>query len=195
MYAYTVLNCNSTTGDYKKNRFIVQTVSPCFVLLVLLQQKSMEIETERKQEKERRGVGWFNPAHENALRDPNKRREWTRKRNGKQKTKTKKKGETREGKKYCLCVWTYRQYYNIYNSMYTYIYKPVYTCTAAEAAAVSWRDALPNHVESSGKPSNSTFYIFSLSFFLFRSTFLYDRGAYLTIKPSWSLINKRRPSM
>lgn len=53
------------------------------------------------------------------------------------KQKPKKKGETREGKKYCLCVWTYRQYYNIYNSMYTYIYKPVYTCTAAEAAAVS----------------------------------------------------------
>lgn len=154
----------------------------------------MEIETERKQEKERRGVGWFNPAHENALRDPNKRREWTRKRNGKQKTKTKKKRGKQEKERNIAYVYGHTDNITIYTTVCIHIYINRYI-PALLPRRRQWADVTPYLIMWRAAANHqippSTFF---LSLF-FRSTFLYDRGAYLTIKPSWSLINKRRPSM
>jgi len=114
---------------------------------------------------------------------------------GEQRMNEKRKRKKKWERRVSLCVWTYAD--NI-NTQYIHVrylnrYVPA-AAVAAEAAAVeSWRDALANHVESSGShqipPSTFFFFLF------FVSPLLYDRGAYLTIKRSWSLINKRRPSM
>jgi len=102
--------------------------------------KSMEIERESGGE-----IGWWWVGTTCTAWPERAPREWTRNRKIERKKKRKKERNV------FLCVWTYAD--NIHNIYTCNISKPVYTCCCCccwGGGSWEWRDALANHVESSG---------------------------------------------